>query len=73
MPRLVLDTRNPLAEIRCGCQFQINVEQFALKAGINAGLLRNYINGYKKPSQEREAQILQQIHQLGKEFTAVTF
>lgn len=52
---------------------EINVEQFALKAGINAGLLRNYINGYKKPSQEREAQILQQIHQLGKEFTAVTF
>ncbi len=52
---------------------EINVEQFALKAGINAGLLRNYINGYKKPSQEREAQILQQIHQLGKEYTAVTF
>lgn len=52
---------------------EINVGQFALKAGINAGLLRNYINGFKKPSQEREAQILQKIHQLGQEFTAVTF
>jgi hypothetical protein len=52
---------------------EINVGQFALKAGINAGLLRNYINGFKKPSQEREAQILRQIHQLGQEFAAVTF
>lgn len=52
---------------------EINVSQFALKAGINAGLLRNYINGFKKPSQEREAQILQQIHQLGQELAAVSF
>ena len=52
---------------------EINVGQFALKAGINAGLLRNYINGFKKPSQEREQQILKQIHQLGQEFAAVTF
>lgn len=52
---------------------EINVSRFAEKAGINAGLLRNYINGFKKPSQEREQQILQQIHQLGQEFVAVTF
>lgn len=52
---------------------EINVGKFAEKIGINAGLLRNYINGFKKPSQEREQQILQQIHQLGQEFIATTF
>lgn len=49
------------------------VGRFAEKAGINAGLLRNYINGFKKPSKEREQQVLQQIHQLGQEFVAVEF
>lgn len=52
---------------------EINVGQFALKVGINAGLLRNYINGFKKPSKDREAQILQQIHELGQELVAVSF
>jgi hypothetical protein len=52
---------------------EINVGRFAEKAGINAGLLRNYINGFKKPSKEREQQVLQQIHQLGQEFVAVEF
>lgn len=52
---------------------EINVGKFAEKIGINAGLLRNYINGFKKPSREREQQILQQIHQLGQDFIATTF
>ena len=52
---------------------EINVSEFAKLIGINATLLRNYINGFKKPSKEREAQILQQIHKIGAEFSAVVF
>ena len=52
---------------------EINVGRFAEKAGVNAALLRNYINGFKKPSKEREQEILREIHQLGREFVAVTF
>ena len=33
---------------------EINIAEFARYAGINATLLRNYINGFKKPSPERE-------------------
>lgn len=52
---------------------EINVAEFAKLAGINAALLRNYINGFKKPSKEREAQILHKIHELSKEYAEATF
>ena len=52
---------------------EINVSEFARLIGINAALLRNYINGFKKPSQEREGQILEQIHKIGAEFMEVVF
>ena len=52
---------------------EINVAEFAKKVGINASLLRNYINGFKKPSKERENDILACIHEMGKEFSAVEF
>ena len=52
---------------------EINVAEFAKLAGINASLLRNYINGFKKPSKERESQILGQIHKLSEEYTNVAF
>ena len=45
---------------------EINVSEFAR-------LLRNYINGFKKPSKEREGQILEQIHKIGAEFMEVVF
>ena len=38
-----------------------------------ATLLRNYINGFKKPSAERESAILGHIHKLGKEMMAACF
>ena len=47
---------------------EINVAEFAKRIGINATLLRNYINGFKKPSAAREAEILDAIHQLGIEY-----
>lgn len=52
---------------------EINVAEFAKLAGINASLLRNYINGFKKPSKERENQILGQIHKLSEEYANVAF
>lgn len=47
---------------------EINVAEFAKRIGINATLLRNYINGFKKPSATREAEILDAIHKLGLEY-----
>lgn len=47
---------------------EINVAEFAKRIDINATLLRNYINGFKKPSSARERQILDAIHQLGREY-----
>lgn len=50
---------------------ELNVTEFAKRIGINASLLRNYINGFKKPSPEREAMILNAICELGKEYLTV--
>ena len=52
---------------------EINIAEFARYAGINATLLRNYINGFKKPSPEREKAILEHIHNLGKELLEADF
>jgi hypothetical protein len=52
---------------------EINVAEFARSLGMNATLLRNYINGFKKPSPEREKTILDHIHKLGKEMVAACF
>lgn len=47
---------------------EINVAEFAKRIGLNATLLRNYINGFKKPSAARESEILDAIHKLGREY-----
>lgn len=47
---------------------EINVAEFAKRIGMNATLLRNYINGFKKPSAKREAEIIEAIHRLGLEY-----
>lgn len=44
---------------------EINVAGFAKSIGLNATLLRNYINGFKKPSKEREEEIISRIRALG--------
>ena len=49
---------------------EINVSGFAKKFGLNASLLRSYINGFKTPSAEREREIISFIHHLGEEYTA---
>lgn len=52
---------------------ELNVAEFSKRVGINATLLRNYINGFKHPSKERERQILDSVHAIGKEYSAVVF
>ena len=52
---------------------ELNVSEFARRIGMSASLLRNYINGFKKPSKECEQLILDQVHQMGREMTAVAF
>lgn len=49
---------------------EINVAEFARSMGMNPTLLRNYINGFKKPSKEREQEIMDHVHKLGKEMVA---
>ena len=49
---------------------EINVAEFARLIGMNPTLLRNYINGFKKPSKEREQEIIEHIHKLGEELIA---
>ena len=52
---------------------ELNIAEFAKLIGINASLLRNYINGFKKPSKEREEEILRCIHKIGSEYSTVYF
>lgn len=52
---------------------EINIPEFAKSIGINSSLLRNYINGLKKPSEACEQFILNQIHILGQELSTATF
>nr|MDE7074800.1 DUF2442 domain-containing protein [Odoribacter sp.] len=52
---------------------EIDVAEFAKLVGINATLLRNYINGFKKPSKERETEILDHIHKIDMEFAGAAF
>ena len=49
---------------------EINIAGFAQKFGYNATLLRNYINGVKKPSKEKEQEILSKVRELGREYIA---
>ena len=52
---------------------EIKISEFAKMVGIDATLLRNYINGFKKPSQAREQVILDGIHMLAREYAAAAF
>lgn len=52
---------------------EIKISEFAKMIGIDATLLRNYINGFKKPSLAREQTILAGIHALAREYAAAAF
>lgn len=51
---------------------ELNVRQVARSAGINPTLLQQYIDGYKKPSDERVKEIESFIHRLGRELANVS-
>lgn len=52
---------------------EIKISEFAKLIDIDATLLRNYINGFKKPSKAREEVILNGIHTLANQYASVTF
>lgn len=51
---------------------ELNIHEFAKRAGLNATMLKDYINGFKRPSKDCEEAILNSIHAIGKEYTSVT-
>ena len=50
---------------------EINIAEFARLIGMNPSLLRNYNNGFKKPSKEREQMIIEKVNNIGKEYMAL--
>ena len=50
---------------------EINIAEVARLIGMNPSLLRNYINGFKKPSKEREQMIIEKVNNIGKEYMAL--
>jgi len=51
---------------------ELNASAVARRMGIQQSLLAAYIRGTKKPSKERENEILSVIKQIGEELTAVS-
>ena len=52
-----------------GCKWLIA----ELGSGVDASLLRDFVHGFKKPSEEQERRILEHIHKVGSEFLLVSF
>ncbi len=52
---------------------EINIAGFAERAGINATLMRNYINGFKNPSPETVAKIRACLKSIGQEYLKENF
>ena len=60
---------------------ELDIDEFAKRAGldatqlknyINGFQLKNYINGFKRPSEESEQQIVNSIHAIGREYITAT-
>ena len=47
---------------------ELDIDEFAKRAGLDATQLKNYINGFKRPSEESEQQIVNSIHAIGREY-----
>jgi len=50
---------------------ELNASAVARRMGMKQSLLASYINGTKKPSTEREAEILNTVRQIGKELISL--
>ena len=51
---------------------ELNASAVARRMGIQQSLLASYIRGTKKPSKEREEEILSTIREIGKELASIT-
>ena len=51
---------------------ELNVSAVSRRMGIQQGLLAAYIRGTKKPSKNREKEILHTIRQIGHELTSIS-
>ena len=51
---------------------ELDIYEFAKRTGLDATLLRNYINGFKRPSEDCEQTILNSIHAIGREYITAT-
>lgn len=49
----------------------INVSELGAKAGISAGMMRQYASGLKFPSEDRVLQIKNAVREIGKELSKV--
>ena len=52
---------------------EINISGLGKFAGINPTLIRDYVNGFKKPSEKRILEIQEAIRNLGKLYSEVDF
>lgn len=50
---------------------EINIAGFARKFGLNPTLLRNYVNGFKTPSDSRDAYIMECVRKMGEEYSSL--
>jgi hypothetical protein len=50
----------------------LDIDEFAKRAGLDATQLKNYNNGFKRPSEESEQQIVNSIHAIGREYITAT-
>ncbi len=50
---------------------ELNISAVARRLGFSQSLLAQYINGTKKPSEEREKKILDEIRAIGNELTHI--
>jgi Protein of unknown function (DUF3532). len=66
-------------EVKCDVQElflshpELNISAIARKMGIQQSLLASYINGTKKPSEERKKLILETVHTIGNELLEIRF
>ncbi len=65
----------PLEENIIGTLFarfpELNVRQVARSMGINETLMQNYVNGVKRPSEQRILEIEEFLHHLGEELQKI--
>ena len=52
---------------------ELKISAFAKRMGINPTLLHDYVNGFKKPSEERKQEILAKIHKYAEDLKSVQF